>query len=97
MAAPVGNQNAAKSKRLFTAALKRLLTQDPARADRLAEKLISMAEQGEAWAFKELFDRVDGKAPQPLTGGDDDDNPISIKEIVIRAVDAVSDRPPEEG
>jgi hypothetical protein len=96
--APVGNQNAAKSKRLFTAALKRLFAQDPTRADRLAEKLISLAEQGEAWAFKELFDRVDGKAPQPLTGGDDDDNPIKThSEILIRAVDAASDRPSEEG
>lgn len=95
--APVGNQNAAKSKRLFTAALKRLFAQNPQRADALAEKLVSLAEQGEAWAFKELFDRVDGKAPQPLTGGDDDDNPISIKEIVIRAVDAAGNRPSEEG
>ncbi len=95
--APVGNQNGAKSKRLFTAALKRLLAQDPARAEKLAEKLISLAEQGESWAFKELFDRVDGKAPQPLTGGDEDDNPITIKEILIRAVDATSDRSTQEG
>jgi hypothetical protein len=88
--APEGNQNAAKSKRLFNAALKRALTQDPNRVNSVVEKLISLAEQGEAWAVKELIDRVDGKAPQPVVGGDDDDNPISIREIVIRAVDATN-------
>jgi hypothetical protein len=86
--APEGNQNAAKSKRLFNSALKRALTQGPERVTAIVEKLISLAESGEPWAVKELIDRVDGKAPQPVTGGDDDDNPISIKEIVIRAVDA---------
>jgi hypothetical protein len=91
--APEGNQNAAKSKRLFNSALKRALTQGPERLETIVEKLISLAEVGEAWAVKELIDRVDGKAPQPVVGGDDDDNPISIKEIVIRAVDATSDRP----
>lgn len=87
--APVGNQNAAKSKRLFTAALKRLFAQNPERADALAEKLVSLAEQGESWAFKELFDRVDGKAPQPLTGGDEDDNPLRVEKIervIVRAL-----------
>lgn len=91
--APEGNQNATKSKRLFNSALKRALTQGPQRLEAVVEKLISLAEQGEAWAVKELIDRVDGKAPQPVVGGDDDDNPISIKEIVIRAVDAAGDRP----
>jgi hypothetical protein len=86
--APEGNQNAAKSKRLFNSALKRALTQDPKRIESVVEKLISLAELGEAWAVKELIDRVDGKAPQPVVGGDDDDNPITVKEIIIRAVDA---------
>lgn len=89
--APEGNQNAAKSKRLFNSALKRALTQGPQRVTAIVEKLISLAESGEPWAVKELIDRVDGKAPQPVVGGDDDENPISIKEIVIRAVDAARD------
>lgn len=89
--APEGNQNAAKSKRLFNSALKRALTQGPERVEKVVETLISLAEQGESWAVKELIDRVDGKAPQPLTGGDDDDNPITVREILIRAVDAARD------
>jgi len=88
--APEGNQNAVKSKRLFNSALKRALTQGPERVEAIVEKLISLAEGGEAWAVKELIDRVDGKAPQPVVGGDDDDSPITIREIVIRAVDAAN-------
>ena len=80
--APVGNQNGVKSKRLFAAALKRLFTQDAERADRLAVKLATLAEAGEGWAFKELVDRLDGKVPQPLVGGDDDESPISVKAMI---------------
>lgn len=97
MSAPIGNQNAAKSKRLFNSALKRVLAQEPERVEKIVQKLISSAEQGEQWAVKELIDRVDGKAPQPVVGGDDDDSPITIKEILIRAVDAASDRPSPQG
>lgn len=82
MGAPVGNQNAAKSKRMFSAAIKRLFAQNPSRADALAERLISWAENGEAWAFKELIDRLDGKAPQPLTGGDEEEGDSPIRLII---------------
>jgi hypothetical protein len=79
MAAPAGNQNAARSKRLFSSALKRLFTQSPERADALAEKLVTWAENGEQWAFKEMVDRLDGKAPQPLVGGEEEDGaPIRL-------------------
>lgn len=94
--APEGNQNAVKSKRMFANALKRLFAQKPERAEALAEKLIAFAEAGEGWAFKELLDRIDGKVPQPVVG-DDEHDPISIKEIVIRAIDATRDRPAKEG
>jgi hypothetical protein len=96
MAAPEGNQNAVKSKRLFNSALKRALTQGPERLDKVVETLITLAEQGESWAVKELIDRVDGKAPQPVVG-DDESDPITVREILIRAVDAASDRPSSEG
>lgn len=86
--APEGNQNAAKSKRLFNSALKRVLTQSPERVEAIVQKLIGLAEQGESWAVKELIDRVDGKAPQPVTGGDEDDSPLRIEKIervIVRA------------
>lgn len=87
MAAPQGNQNARK-QRYISDALRRKLAQDPERAARIAEKVLQDAEAGNYQAFKELLDRTEGKAPQPLTGGDDDDNPIrTISEVLLRAVD----------
>lgn len=67
--------------------------------DAAADKLAIMAiDQGDKWALEEIGNRLDGKPAQAIVGGDDDDNPIrTLNEIVIRAVDAASDRPSEEG
>lgn len=102
MGAPVGNQNAKKAKR-WNAAITRALAKISdgqgveAGLDKLAAQLVKAAEAGEQWALIEVGNRMDGKPAQVLVGGDDDDNPISIREIVIRAVDAASDRPSPEG
>lgn len=64
MAAPVGNQNAAKAK-LFEGALRRALNANS--RDRLydiAEKLVQAAEAGESWAIQHVADRLDGKPKQ---------------------------------
>ena len=61
----LGNQNAAKS-RMFYDKLRLVLTQNPERLRKIAEELITKAEEGEAWAIKELIDRVDGKAHQAV-------------------------------
>jgi hypothetical protein len=34
------------------------------RLRRIAERLVKAAEKGEAWAIRELMDRMDGKVPQ---------------------------------
>jgi len=65
----IGNQNAAKS-RLFYDKLRKVLTQEPHRLNMVAESLIRSAEDGEAWAIKELIDRVDGKAIQAVENSD---------------------------
>lgn len=82
MGAPVGNQNAAKSKRIFSSALKRLFAQSPERADALAEKLVTWAENGEQWAFKEMVDRLDGKSPQPVVGADEAEGESPVRLII---------------
>jgi hypothetical protein len=64
--APLGNKNGAKSKRLFTDTLKRVLTQSPERIQKLAEQLVTWAEAGEQWAFREMLDRLEGKPHQSL-------------------------------
>ena len=81
MAAPLGNTNAVKGmpwKAAIDRALKKRSKVDEAQAlDDIAEKLLAAAENGEAWALKELGDRFDGKPAQAVTvsGGD---NPLQI-------------------
>lgn len=82
MAAPVGNQNAAKGRRWRNAIEKALERRSKASGQEalveLADKLLEAAENGEAWALRELGDRYDGKPAQAFVGGDEDDNPIRV-------------------
>jgi hypothetical protein len=73
--APVGNQNAAKS-RLFYDKLRLVLVQEPHRLRSIAEQLVTQAEAGEPWAIKEIIDRVDGKAVQATTIENADGTPL---------------------
>ena len=54
------------------------------RLRRLAQKLISCAENGESWAFNLLVDRLDGKLAQPVQG--DNENPIQVHHIIKRII-----------
>jgi hypothetical protein len=69
MAAPIGNSNAAKG-RMFYDKLRKCLVQHPERLDKIVDQLVMQAELGEAWAVKEIIDRLDGKAVQVLENGD---------------------------
>ena len=64
-------------------AIKRRETDDPLALERLADKLINMAADGDIQALRELADRLDGKPKQQteITGGEDADGnaiPASI-------------------
>ena len=62
--APEGNQNAKKGK-LFYEQLRMVLVQnDKFKLRKIADKLVESAEKGEAWAIKEIMDRMDGKPVQ---------------------------------
>ena len=68
MGAPVGNQNAANSKK-WKAAIERALAERSRVAqkealDMLAEKLLLKCDDGDLQALKELGDRIDGKSMQ---------------------------------
>ena len=82
MAAPLGNTNGAKRQRLLTDALKRHLVQNPEDAKAVTAKLIECAKNGESWAQVLIHDRVDGKVPQPVVGGDDDETPIKVSGVI---------------
>lgn len=77
MAAPVGNQNAAKGK-MFENALKMTLAKRPAALLNIANTLVDEAEKGEQWAVQMVADRLDGKAKQQIVGGDEDDRPLKL-------------------
>jgi hypothetical protein len=54
----------------------------------IASKLIAKAQEGDIQAIKEIADRMDGKVPQAVVGGDEDDNPMKvINEVIYRVID----------
>ena len=51
--------------------------------DEIAFALISAGKEGDVPAIREIGDRLDGKVPQALVGGDEDSNPIRVERIVL--------------
>lgn len=89
MGAPVGNTNAKKAK-LFEGAIKRALAREygsvDAGLDKLAEKLIADA-LTDAQARRDVADRIDGKPPQGLTVGGDEENPLRLTGVTRKIVE----------
>lgn len=52
----------------------------------VADALVDKAMSGDVQAIKEVADRIDGKVPQGVIGGDEDDSPINVvKKILLVA------------
>jgi hypothetical protein len=70
--APEGNDNAKKGKMFYDQLRKVLVQNDQRKLRNISDKLVEAAEKGEAWAIKEIMDRMDGKpvAIQELQGPD---------------------------
>lgn len=84
MAAAIGNQYAAKSKR-WTAAIDRAIAKRSKlegieALDTLAEKLLAKVDEGDVSAIKELGDRLEGKPAQSVMLTGDPDHPLQIVE-----------------
>lgn len=83
MAAPVGNQNAAKAK-VWSAAIHRALERRKpaneriAAIDELADKLLDECFGGNLSALQELGNRLDGKPAQAVTLSGDEDQPLTV-------------------
>jgi hypothetical protein len=76
MAAPIGNANAVKGK-MFYDKLRKRLTQEPHRLERIGQRTDHAgSKHGEAWAVKEVIDRLDGKAVQTTEMQNSDGSPI---------------------
>lgn len=94
MGAPVGNRNAAKSKRWQDAlnkALARFTTETiPAgeALDAIAESVVAKAVMGDKDCWQEISNRLDGKVAQAIIG-DSDADPIRvisrIERVLVRA------------
>jgi hypothetical protein len=87
MAAPLGNQNAARGK-VWKAAIDRALERRSQsrvdgikEIDALADKLLDLVATGDLPALKEFGDRLDGKPAQAIVG-DEDHAPIQVKGIL---------------
>ena len=70
--APEGNDNAKKGKMFYDQLRMILVQNDHLKLRKISEKLAEAAEKGEAWAIKEIMDRMDGKpvAIQEIQGPD---------------------------
>ena len=82
--APIGNRNATKNKP-FLDAMRRALAQNPQKIGKIVDKILDQAEAGEAWAVKEVADRLDGKAVQANTLEDAEGNNI-VTSLEVRFV-----------
>lgn len=83
MAAPAGNQNAARAK-VWRAAIERALERRSQsrvdgikEIDALADQLLTLVSKGDITAIKEFGDRMDGKPAQAIVG-DSDHDPVQI-------------------
>lgn len=86
-----GNQQAKKANhkkpRIITQKLiARLNDADGAALDRVIAALLAKAQEGDVSAIKEIMDRVDGKVPQAVIGGDEDDPAINLVHRIERVI-----------
>lgn len=51
----------------------------------VCEKVVALAKEGEAWAVQAVFDRMDGKPAQAVTGADG--GPLQFERIIRTIVD----------
>ena len=79
-----GNNNATKNKPFYDA-MRRALTQNPHKMAAIIDKVLEKAAEGEAWAVKEVADRLDGKAVQANTFEDAEGNNV-LNSIEVRFV-----------
>ena len=70
MAAPLGNDNAKRTKPWRDAIDRALAQDDGKRLRSIAERLLDKAAEGDMTAIKELGDRLDGRPAQSITGAD---------------------------
>jgi hypothetical protein len=87
MGRPIGSVNREKP---FNDALRIALRGDPLRLRRIADKLATLAEEGDLSAIRELADRLDGKPAQVIDRRDAAIEELSDAELHIIASGGLS-------
>ena len=80
-----GNPNGLKLRKIVREALTRAVLDDvgapmppKTKLDAIVAGHLAKALEGDVPAIKEVYDRLEGKVPQGIVGGDEGDNPISL-------------------
>lgn len=89
MGRPIGSVNREKP---FNDALRIALRGDPLRLRRIAEKLATLAEDGDLAAIRELADRLDGKPTQAIDRGDVPIERLSDEELHLLLSEALAEK-----
>ena len=87
MGRPIGSVNREKP---FNDALRIALRGDPHRLRRIADKLATLAEEGELGAIREVADRLDGKPAQAIDRRDVVIEELSDEDLLIIASGGLS-------
>lgn len=61
-------------------------TQGKTKLDKIAAMLVTTASEGDVQAAKEIGDRLDGKVPQAVVGGSEEDNPFRVVHEIRRII-----------
>jgi hypothetical protein len=59
----------------------------------VADALVAKAISGDVPAIKEIAERLDGKVPQAVIGGDEDDAPVKFALVELVAVQPLANEP----
>ena len=89
--APLGNQNAAKSRQFEQAVNRAIAADDGKRLRSSAERLLDLAANGEQWATQMLRDTLDGKPGQAVTVLGDAAQPL-LQHITVELVKSEPDK-----
>jgi len=84
-----GNPNGRPKSKPFKEAIQRALAEagdDKASLQAVATALVGKAMLGDVPAIKEVADRLDGKVPQGIIGGSEDDPALSLVHKIERVI-----------
>lgn len=60
--------------------------EDKTKLRAVADALVEKAMSGDVQAIKEIADRLDGKVPQAVIGGDEDDPAVRVTHVILTAL-----------